>query len=375
MNLGIILPNWIGDVAMATPMLRAVRKQFPRPARLVGLLRPYVADVLAGTPWLDELIYYRAGTGEAAHSTLGAARELRRRRLDAVILLSNSFRTAAIAGLSGAGRRLGYVRHGRAMLLTDPLYPPQNGRARIPVSAVDYYLELAYYLGCPTESRRLELATLPEDERGADQIWQRHGFSSSRRVVMLNTGGASGAKRWPAEHAAILARRVAVELDSGVLVMCGPTERAAANQVARLANHPRVKSMADEAIGVGLSKACTRRAAAMVTTDSGPRHFAAAFDVPTVTLYGPNDAAWSVNYNPRAVDLRLSLPCRPCGKKTCPLQHHRCMNDLTPDVVFNALERVLSKNRPQRRVDADPWRPRPQGQEDRVRSPAAECLV
>jgi heptosyltransferase-2 len=373
MNLGIILPNWIGDVAMATPMLRALRKQFPRPARLVGVLRPYVADVLAGTSWLDELIVYQTGSVKGAHSTLGAARELRRRRLDGVVLLSNSFRTAGMACLSGAARRIGYVRHGRGMLLSDRLYPPRAGRERLPVSAVDYYLELAYYLGCPTESRRLELATLPQDEHAADRVWEKLGLS--RRVVVINAGGASEAKRWPSEHAAILARRIAVELDAAALVTCGPQERAMATQIARLANHPQVKSMADEPISVGLSKACIRRAWAMVTTDSGPRHLAAAFDVPTVALFGPNDAALSVNYNPRAVDLRLSLPCRPCGKRLCPLQHHRCMNDLTPDQVFNALVRVLQKGRPQRRVDADPWRPKPQGQDDLTRPRPAKCLV
>jgi heptosyltransferase-2 len=113
----------------------------------------------------------------------------------------------------------------------------------------------------------------------------------------------------------------------------------------------------------------------MVTTDSGPRHLAAAFDIPTVALFGPNDAALSVNYNPRAVDLRLSLPCRPCGKRVCPLQHHRCMNDLTPDQAFNALVRILQKGRPQRRMDSDPWRPTPQGQDERSRPTPAKCLV
>ena len=53
MNIGIVLPNWIGDVVMATPALRAVRERFAD-AHLVGIMRPYVGEVLAGTPWLDE---------------------------------------------------------------------------------------------------------------------------------------------------------------------------------------------------------------------------------------------------------------------------------------------------------------------------------
>ena len=55
MNIGIVLPNWIGDVVMATPALRALSEHFAD-ARLTGILRPYVDEVLAGTTWLDETI-------------------------------------------------------------------------------------------------------------------------------------------------------------------------------------------------------------------------------------------------------------------------------------------------------------------------------
>jgi heptosyltransferase-2 len=350
MNLGIFLPNWIGDAVMATPTLRALRKQFPRPARLVGILRPYVADVLAGTSWLDEFILYDPKKRSGEHSSWSLVGELRRRRWDALVLLTNSFRTAALAWLAGANRRIGYVRYGRGMLLTDPLYPPRVGRKLTPISAVDYYLELAYYLGCPPESRRLELGTLPEDERAADRVWEKLGLARARRVVAFNTGGAYGAaKRWPSEHCAALARRVAEELDAAALVICGPSERETAAEIERKANHARVRSLAGESVGLGLSKACIRRADAMVATDSGPRHFAAAFDIPTVSLYGPTDPAWSVNYNPRAIHLSLSLACSPCGKRMCPLKHHACMNELTPEQAFSAVAQLLSQSSQQHR--------------------------
>ncbi len=350
MQLGIMLPNWIGDAAMATPFLRALRKQFPRPARLVGVLRPYVGEVLAGTPWLDELVFYQPKSRRPEHSLRQALGELRRRRLDAMVLLTNSLRTAGITWLGGAKRRIGYARYGRRWLLTDALDPPRAGGRLTPISAVDYYLELAYHLGCPPESQRLELATLPADEQAADQVWEKFGLTKARRVAVLNTGGAYGAaKHWPNEHAATLARRLAEEREMAVLVLCGPSERAAAIEIARLANHPRVKCMANEPLGLGLSKACVRRADLMITTDSGPRHFAAAFSTPTVSLYGPTDPQWSVNYNPNALDLHLSLACRPCMKRVCPLGHHQCMRDLTPDRVLAAVGQLLEAS-PRRRA-------------------------
>ena len=58
MKIAIFLPNWLGDLVMATPALRAMRKQFARPHRLVGILRPNLAELLTGVDWLDEQWYF-----------------------------------------------------------------------------------------------------------------------------------------------------------------------------------------------------------------------------------------------------------------------------------------------------------------------------
>jgi len=84
----------------------------------------------------------------------------------------------------------------------------------------------------------------------------------------------------------------------------------------------------------------------MITTDSGPRHFAAAFDVPVVTLFGPTDPRWSDNYHDASIDLHLDISCAPCSRRTCPFGHHRCMRDLTVDHVFAATTSLLDATAP-----------------------------
>ena len=161
-------------------------------------------------------------------------------------------------------------------------------------------------------------------------------------MAVLNTYGAFGpAKHWPEAYAAAMARRLAVELDLGVIVLCGPRERDAARRIARAADHGHVISLADMPLGVGLSKACVRRGQLMVSTDSGPRHFAAAFGLPVVTLFGPTDIAWSETHYSRATHVQLELDCVPCQKRECPLVHHRCMRELTVDRVFRAARAAL----------------------------------
>ena len=76
--------------------------------------------------------------------------------------------------------------------------------------------------------------------------------------------------------------------------------------------------MAEQPLGLGLSKACLARCRLMVTTDSGPRHIAAAFDRPAVTLFGPTSPTWVANPTVRGLDLHLDLKCSPCAKRVCP---------------------------------------------------------
>jgi heptosyltransferase II len=342
MNVVVFLPNWIGDVTMATPTLRALRTHFAG-ARLVGVMRPYVAEVLAGTPWLDEQVLYHPGSKDARLRSWSLLGQLRARKPELAVLLPNSLRTGALAWASGARRRIGFVRYGRGSLLTHKLYHPRHGRKYLPTPAIDCYLQLAYAAGCAWESPRLELATLAEDERGADAVWQKLGLPPGERVVTLNSGGAFGAaKQWPAEHFARLAQRLADDDGFSVLVNCGPAEREIARRIVALAGHPRVVSLADEQVPIGLTKACIRRSRLLVTTDSGPRFFAVAFGVPVVSLFGPVHPDWSRTHWAHETCLAESVPCGPCMKRVCPLAHHRCMRDLRVERVHDAVRQLLS---------------------------------
>ena len=146
----------------------------------------------------------------------------------------------------------------------------------------------------------MELFTTPADEAAASQVWSDLGLDQFPEVIGLNSSGAFGAaKLWPAEHFANLARTLVDRRGSGVLVVCGPNERATAREIVRLAERPQVMSLADRPVSLGLTKACVRRLDLFVTTDSGPRHFAAAFDRPVVSLFGPTFIEWTETYFPR----------------------------------------------------------------------------
>ena len=87
MKIGVVLPNWIGDVVMATPMLRALRHHFGAEAEIVGIMRPYVSQVLDGTDWLNRSVYFDRKSPDRSLHSLAVVRQLKRWQPDAIVLL------------------------------------------------------------------------------------------------------------------------------------------------------------------------------------------------------------------------------------------------------------------------------------------------
>lgn len=349
MRIAMFLPNWIGDVVMATPAIRAVRERFPG-AEILCVCKPYVAAVVEGSPWFSELIHFDK-KGPSENRFWSVARQLKAKPLDASVLFPNSFRPALLSWLAGARRRVGFSRYLRGFLLTDRLQPVRDGRGRHkPSPIIDDYNRLVAPLGIPDPGYRMELFTTASDESHCDGVWKRFGFDRANEVIGLNPGAAFGAaKHWPAESFATLARQLIDRRGASVLVFCGPNEREAAREIMVRTDRRGIHSLADENVSLGLSKACVRRLNLLVTTDSGPRHFAAAFDRPVVSLFGPTFIEWTDTYFAKEIRLQKKVPCGPCQQRVCPLAHHRCMKELVVDEVLAASTTLLNQYSPARK--------------------------
>lgn len=327
----MFIPNWVGDVVMATAALDALRRYYSG-SRIVHVMRSYVADVLAGAMLADEQIYWPRGGAEYPHFI----KQLRREEFDMAILFTNSFRSAMIARLASARRRIGFARDARSWLLTDRLEPAKLGGAYVPVPALDYYNELGRAAGCPQIGDQLVLAASQSDD---DAIDRRLG-AERRPLVVFNPGANYGyAKCWPAEKYAALADQLTEQFGARVVASLGPKEGDIA---ARLAAATRnVEIFHQPPLGLGPLKALVKRCDLLVTNDTGPRHFAAAFGVPVVTVFGSSDPAWTdTRYSGERI-VTLQLDCQPCMERVCPLKHHNCMNQLETSMVFAICQELL----------------------------------
>jgi len=342
MNLALFLPNWIGDVVMATPAIRAL-KALAGGGRVVGVCKPYVADVVEGSPWFDELLFLDS-KGPWSRRWPAVALQLRKKNIDRAVLFPNSFRSALVAWLGNARRRVGFRRYLRGWMLTDarePLRDEKGGYKPTPI--IDDYNRLAQAAGCPWPGYRQELFTTPRDKEAADRVLATLGFAG-QRFVCLNPGAAFGAaKHWHAESFATLAQELTDRHGVRIVVLCGPSERDMARRIAHLAARPSVRHVGDQPLSLGLTKALVQRGDLLVTTDSGPRHFAAAFDRPVVTLFGPTHIAWTETYFDKGLHLQKQVPCGPCQQRVCPLRHHQCMKELTPSEVLAAASTLLER--------------------------------
>lgn len=343
MRIAVFLPNWIGDVVMATPALRALRNHFPA-AAIAAIHKPYVTAVVEGCPWFDESLIWDK-KGPRTQRMLATAWKMRQQqRFDLAILFPNSFRPAMAAWLAGCRKRIGYRRYGRGWLLSRVLEPVRDEHGRIkPSPIIDAYNLLARAAGCGDPGYRMELFTSPADEAAADTIWEQEGLDRKREVICLNPGAAFGAaKYWPVESFATVARQLVAERNCGVLVLCGPSEADLARRLVAKADCESVRSLAEHRQSIGLTKACVRRSDLLITTDSGPRHFAAAFGRPVVSLFGPTHIAWTETYFAKEICLQEKVPCGPCQLRVCPLDH-RCMTQLRPETVLAAAMSLLTR--------------------------------
>jgi len=331
-HLAVRAPNWVGDLVMATPILEAAALD-ARFERVSILVRAHLAALLEGGPLEPLLVPLGRESSE-----LEGLREL---RPDALLLLTNSLGSAWRAWRARVPLRAGAALSGRGPLLTHRVVPPTSAGRRAPVPTAHLLADVAGLLGiqAPDLHPRLYVSS---DARAAQRArLEELGLAPGAGYVLCTPSAAFGAaKMWPARHHARALELFHERFGLSAVVTGGPGEEPVLRAVAGACRTP-VIDLSDEPRDLARLKALVAGAALLLSSDSGPRWYAAAFDVPCVTVMGPNFPELTASSLERCEVVRLEgLECSPCLERVCPLGHHRCMEALEPERALAAAERL-----------------------------------
>jgi len=340
-------PNWLGDLVMSTPGLRALRGHFPG-ARITLQLRPEHAPLLRGSPMLDRVLplqRQRADARTLLAETLELRRDSRERgaRYDLGVCIPDSFSSALRMRLAGVRHIVGYAGGGRGALLHQrvaaPARPTDGGRAML--ARESHVLGLMEALGCPARGSELELHVRPEDDAALERVLSSRVIGAGDEAwVALAPGASFGpSKQWPAEYFAEVGDRLACE--GARVLLLGSAGEAALTAAVQGAMKEDAVDLAG-ALDLAALKALIRRLALLVCNDAGARHIAVAFGVPCLVFFGPTSLA-KTNLNLEGVQvLQRHDDCRPCYLRECPIDH-RCLRGIEPGPVAERALKLLAR--------------------------------
>jgi heptosyltransferase-2 len=335
------LPSPLGDAILATSAMRSIRERFDD-ARIYFYAGAAVRAAMEPCDFCDEWIEAKEGQGPYS-----IAKELKKHEFSAAILFKNSFASAAAVFMARIPVRVGYSREWRGAMLTERLHPERmaGGKYR-PVSMVTYYLRLAERVGADISERSLVLRVDPEDVRKVTRMFPE--LCSSRvPLAILVPGGAFGpSKCWAAERYASLADWLVEKYEAVVVVSVAPTEQE--KEIARKvceASRFKLINLGERPLSIGQLKGLLGLSDVVVCNDTGPRHMAIAMKKNVVTLFGPNDPAWTETQYEGEIKIVADVKCAPCQRPECTETEHWCMKSISVETVKDAVARVLARRR------------------------------
>jgi lipopolysaccharide heptosyltransferase I len=336
----ILKPSSMGDVIHALPVLRLLKRHFPK-GEIYWWLDASLLPLLEKDPDLSGIIPFQRKRWAAPRrwpEIAASLRAMRQHRFDWAIDLQGLARSSLFAWLANAGLTIGLdnAREGAregARALYD-IIPP---RAPAHQHAVDRYLAVLPLLGVPVHRNFAWLPGRPEIAAQVSEKWNPSGA----RCVALLPGGRWDNKRWPVQYWVELVRQMR-QIPEIKFVILGSRDENQLGQTIAAADPERSINLAGQTSLAEMIE-CIRQSRLVITNDTGPMHVAAATGRPVLALFGPTDPASTGPYRQLGnVMQNTILPCVPCMSQKCAYRDPlACLHSITPLSIFQKARQTL----------------------------------
>jgi len=326
----VVGPSWVGDMVMAQSLFITLKNA--RPDCQIEVLAPaWSLALLERMPEVDKAIAMPLLHGQFGFfDRIKLGKKLRSNHYDQAILLPNSWKSALIPFVATIPVRTGYMRECRWGLLNDVRWLDKN--------LLTMTVQRFVALGLPKTTALPPECPIPRiviNEEQQNQVIEKFKLTGSEKILALCPGAEYGeAKRWPASYYAEVAKQ---KIAQGwqVWLFGSDKDKATAEQI----NHEVSGACIDFTGRTSLAEAVDLMSLVdvVVSNDSGLMHVAAALDKKIIALYGSSDPGFTPPLNNKAHVISLKLECSPCFKRECPLGHTRCLTDIKPEQVLDAI--------------------------------------
>jgi len=304
MKILLELPTWLGDCVMATPAIEALLRIYPE-AR-VTIVGSYLStQTLQSHPKVvdSHILTKKLLKLRAEARALGS--------FDIAISFRSSFRSSLLLMMVDATAKYQF---------------PKSYSGMHQVQKYALFIE-----------ESLDISIVPQNLKLYEEP-----YIYTKPTLGINPGATYGsAKRWYPEEFAKVAVAIADKYD--IVIFGGPGEEDIALDIERAITKNGISNVTNLAGKLNISQLISHIAGLswLVTNDSGPMHIAAAYQVPTVALFGPTRYKETNQWqNQNGYLIRKEMDCSPCMKRSCPLQHHDCMKQIKASEVVN----IITKN-------------------------------
>lgn len=334
-NIIVRMPNWMGDLVMATPILTDLRHHWPE-AKITAKCQGALGTVIQEDPHIDKIINFKRPSNWMSRETHEEIlTPLKKGHFDLGILLTNSFSSALWFWRGHIKNRIGYSAHCRSPLLDYAIPFPHQRKCQ---HLVITYKMLLEPLGIPVSKTPPRIYLTIAEQLSVKEKLIHHGVQEGDLLIGFNPGAAYGsAKCWPPDRFKKLSRLL-LNYPNLKIIFFG--DQAGAPLVDEICS-----GLPDRVINLA-GKTSLRELLAFIqacslflTNDSGPMHAASALGVPLIALFGSTSDTATGPYNGGHV-IHKHVPCSPCYRRECPIDF-RCMTRIEINEVFDIINKFI----------------------------------